>query len=163
MSDLSNKVLPNVLQLTITTPTTVLVNNIAASSVRAEDESGGFGILPGHADLLTALPASVVRWRALDGGLHYCALRGGLMTVEAGSRIAIACRQGAIGEDLPKLEAEVAQLRTAEAEAGRRAKVEQMRLHAQAVRQLMRYLRPGRPGAGEAGFAPPPSATGEPS
>jgi F-type H+-transporting ATPase subunit epsilon len=32
-------------------------------AVRAEDESGSFGILSGHADFLTALTVSVVAWR----------------------------------------------------------------------------------------------------
>jgi F-type H+-transporting ATPase subunit epsilon len=151
------------LRLTITTPTTVLVDDAGARSVRAEDESGGFGILPGHTDLLTVLPASVVRWRAADGAVHYCALRSGLMTVEGGSRVAIACRQGTLGDDLAALEAEVERLRDAEAELERKARVEQARLHARAVRQLMRYLRPGRPGEAEPAAGASPPFTGDAS
>jgi F-type H+-transporting ATPase subunit epsilon len=135
------------LHLTITTPMDVLVDEPAAIAVRAEDESGGFGILPGHTDFLTALPASVVRWRGADGQQHFCALRAGLMTVADGARVAIACREGILGDDLARLEAEVDRLRAGEADADRRARVEQMRLHASAVRQLMRFLRPDRPGA----------------
>lgn len=135
------------LHLTIATPMEVLVDEPAATSVRAEDESGGFGILPGHTDFLTALPASVVRWRGPDGVLHFCALRAGLMTVSEGQRVAIACREGILGDDLAALEAQVAKLRAEEADAERRTRVEQMRLHARAVRQLMRLLRPGQPGA----------------
>ena len=132
------------IHLTITTPAAVLVDRDDVRAVRAEDTSGGFGVLPGHTDLLTVLPATVVRWRADDDVVHYCALRGGVMTVAQGQRVAIACRQGVIGDDLPALEAEVQAQRAAETDAERRARVEQMRLHAQAVRQLMRYLRPGR-------------------
>lgn len=135
------------LHLTITTPMDLLVDEPAARSVRAEDESGGFGILPGHTDFLTALPASVVRWRGPGGVLRFCALRAGLMTVSGGDRVAIACREGILGDDLAVLEAEVAKLRAEERDADRRVRVEQMRLHARAVRQFMRYLRPGRPGA----------------
>jgi F-type H+-transporting ATPase subunit epsilon len=137
------------LHLTITTPSTVLVDSAHVRSVRAEDESGGFGILPGHADLLTVLPASVVRWRGGDDVGHYCALRGGVLTVTQGHHVAIACRQGAVGDDLAKLEADVRAMRAAETDADRRARVEQMRLHARAVRQLMLYLRPGGPGFAE--------------
>ena len=43
-------------------------------SVRAEDASGSFGILPGHADFLTSLAPSVVRWRRRDGRAAF--LRG---------------------------------------------------------------------------------------
>ena len=137
------------LHLTITTPATVLVDRQDVLSVRAEDESGGFGILPGHTDLLTVLPASVVRWRNGDDVTHYCALRGGVLRVSEGRRVAIASRQGTVGDDLTALEAEVQALRAAELDAAKRARVEQMRLHARAVRQLVRYLRPGPSGDGE--------------
>ena len=36
--------------------------------LRAEDDSGSFGILAGHADLITVLTMSVVSWRQEDGG-----------------------------------------------------------------------------------------------
>ena len=39
-----------ILHLSITTPMTLLVNETATCSVRAEDISGSFGILPGHTD-----------------------------------------------------------------------------------------------------------------
>lgn len=131
------------LHLTITTPAAVLVDRADVRSVRAEDSSGGFGILPGHTDLLTALPASVVRWRDGDSLMHYCALRGGVMTVTQGQFVAIACRQGVMGDDLPGLQAQVQALRAAETDAERQARVEQLRLHTRVVRQLMRFLRPG--------------------
>lgn len=146
------------MHLTITTPMDVLVDEPAARALRAEDESGGFGILPGHTDFLTALPASVVRWHGPGGAVHFCALRAGVLTVSAGNRIAITCREGIIGDALPALEAKVAQLRRAEREADRRARTEHMRLHARAVRQLMRYLRPDRPGA----FDHPPKISAAP-
>ena len=130
------------LHLTITTPNVVLLDEPEAQSVRAEDQSGGFGLLPGHADFLTVLPASVVRWRTSAGAERYCALRGGVMTVTKGHRVSIACRHGVLGEDLQKLEAEVHSARAEEIDAAARARVEQTRLHANAVRQLIRYLRP---------------------
>lgn len=143
------------LHLTVTTPMALLVDAPGATSVRAEDDSGGFGILPGHADFLTALPASVLRWRNGAGLEHFCALRAGLMTVSGGDRVAVACREAILGDDLAALEAEVTRLRADQADADRRARVEQMRLHASAVRQLMRYLRPGAPGRPD---DPPPIA-----
>lgn len=130
------------MRLTIMTPTAVLVDCDDARSVRAEDQSGGFGLLPGHADLLTVLPASVVRWRASSESERYCAIRGGVMIVKNGKRVAIACRHGVLGDDLQKLEAEVHSARAEQADAAARARVAQARLHANAVRQLIRYLRP---------------------
>ncbi|MBV5265837.1 F0F1 ATP synthase subunit epsilon [Pinisolibacter aquiterrae] len=140
------------LHLTITTPAAVLVDDAAVRSVRAEDESGGFGILAGHADLLTVLPASVVRWRGDDDVEHYCALRGGVMTVAEGRLVSIACREGSLGDDLATLEARVANLRASETDADRRHRVEQTRLHAQAVRQLIRLLGTGPTTTAEALF-----------
>ncbi|MCW2305907.1 F0F1 ATP synthase subunit epsilon [Rhodobium gokarnense] len=130
------------LSLTISTPMAVLVDGIEVEAVRAEDLSGSFGILPGHTDLLTVLPASVVRWRLADGAMRYCAIRGAVFTVNNGREVAVACREGVLGDDLERLEATVHAEREEEADVDRRARVEQMRLHAQAVRQLMRFLRP---------------------
>ncbi len=131
------------LHLTISTPSSVLVELPDAISVRAEDASGGFGILPGHADFLTVLSASVVRWRDGAGEAHYCAQGGGIFTVTGGNRVLVACCQGTLGDDLSTLEAQVQAMRAAGIDADRAARVAQTRLHANAVRQLMRLLRDG--------------------
>ena len=130
------------LHLSIATPFKLLIESDDVRSLRASDASGSFGVLPGHADLLTVLPASVVEWREGDGQWRYCAVRAGVFSVSEGKRVAIACRQGVPGRDLAGLEAEVEKAGAAETDADRRARVEQMRLHAQAVRQLLRYLLP---------------------
>jgi len=138
------------LRLTIATPASLLIDVDDVRSVRAEDASGAFGVLPGHADLLTVLPPSVVRWTREGERQRYCALSGGVLTVAGGERVAIACRRGALGDDLARLEANVAAQRAAELDADRRARVEQLRLHARALRQLMHFLRPGgRPRSGD--------------
>ncbi len=137
------------LTLNIATPAKLLVDVENVRSLRAEDESGAFGVLPGHADLLTVLPPSVVRWTMQDGAMRYCALSGGVLRVAGGKRVAIACRRGAVGDDLSALQAEIEALRAAELDADRRARVEQTRLHARALRQLMRFLRPGGRQLGE--------------
>jgi F-type H+-transporting ATPase subunit epsilon len=146
------------LRLTIATPASVLVDAGDVGSLRAEDMSGAFGVLPGHADLLTVLPPSVVRWTK-RGAQRFCAVSGGVMTVSGGDRVSIACRRGTVGDDLAALEAAVAAQRSAELDADRRARVEQTQLHARALRQLMRFLRPGA-GAGPLGEGDAPF-TGE--
>jgi F-type H+-transporting ATPase subunit epsilon len=130
------------LHLTVTTPAQILVKSDDVVAVRAEDQSGSFGILPGHADLLTALAPSVVRWRTADDATHFCAVRGGVFTVSAGHNVAVACREGVLGDSLEELEAKVRAVRAQQTEADRKARVEQVRMHALAVRQLLRYLRP---------------------
>lgn len=130
------------LRLVISTPTRLLVDAPDVVSLRGEDASGGFGVLPGHADFVTALSACVLRWRRDDGKERYCAVRGGVMSVKDGSQLRIACRHGVLGEELEKLEADVRAAAAAQAKMESHARVEQARLHARAVRQLIRYLRP---------------------
>ena len=130
------------LHLTVTTPGQILVDSGDVAAVRAEDQRGSFGILPGHADLLTVLVASVLRWRTADGATRFCAVHGGVFTVSAGRNVAVACREGVVGDSLENLEAKVRTVRAEQLEADRKARVEQVRLHALAVRQSLRYLRP---------------------
>ena len=144
------------LHLTVTTPAQILVASDNVMAVRAEDQSGSFGILPGHADLLTVLVPSVLRWRTTDGAARFCAVRGGVFTVSSGRDVAVACREGVVGDSLEDLQAKVREVRTQELEADRKARVEQVRLHALAVRQLVRYLRPNpAPAAAVEREAPP--------
>ena len=130
------------LHLTVTTPANVLVESDGVAAIRVEDQSGSFGVLPGHADLLTVLVPTVVRWRTVDGVARFCAVRSGVFTVSHGQTVAIACREGVVGDSLEDLEAKVRAIRAQELEADRKGRVEQVRLHALAVRQLIRYLRP---------------------
>ena len=130
------------LHLTITTPAQILTASDNVVAVRVEDQSGSFGVLPGHADLLTALVPSVVRWRTVDGAACFCAVRGGVFAVSGGGNVSVACREGVVGDSLDELEAKVRTVRARQLEADRKARAEQIRVHALAVRQLVRYLRP---------------------
>jgi F-type H+-transporting ATPase subunit epsilon len=130
------------LHLTITTPAQILVASDDVIAVRVEDQSGSFGVLPGHADLLTALVPSVVRWRTVNGAACFCAVRGGVFAVSGGGNVSVACREGVVGDSLDELEAKVRTVRARQLEADRKARAEQIRVHALAVRQLVRYLRP---------------------
>jgi F-type H+-transporting ATPase subunit epsilon len=132
------------LHLIVTTPAKVLAEADNVVSVRAEDESGSFGILPGHADLLTVLTPSVVHWRGADGATSFCAVRGGVFAVSAGRDVAVACREGVVSDSLQDLEAKVHAVRAQQREDDRKARVEQVRAHAFAVRQLVRYLQPDK-------------------
>lgn len=128
------------LKLRIATPLAIVVEADDVASLRAEDASGGFGILPGHADFLTALDASVVRWRSAAGRWRFCALRGGVLRVTGGREVLIACREATLGDALESLRARVAEERAAADEARRGARSHQARLHARAIRQIMRSL-----------------------
>ncbi len=88
------------------------------------------------------LVPSVVRWRTANGATRFCAVRGGVFIVSSGRDVAIACRQGVVGNSLEGLEAKVRTVRAQQLEASRNSHIEHVRLHALAVRQLVQYLRP---------------------
>lgn len=133
------------MRLLITTPTTVVIDEHDVEAVRAEDESGGFGILNGHADFLTALTISVVTWQHADERRRFCAVRRGVLSVTNGNEVSIATREAIPGDDLDRLEQVVlTQIRDA-LDAERTARTESMRLQMKAIRQIVRYLRPERP------------------
>jgi F-type H+-transporting ATPase subunit epsilon len=132
------------MRLRIITPLAVVVDDDGVSALRAEDASGSFGILSGHADFLTSVAISVVTWTGADGARRYCAVRGGVLTVTAGREIAIATREAVPGDDLTTLDETVLGRFRADIETERAEHVESTRLQLSAIRQIMRHLRPGR-------------------
>lgn len=132
--------------LRIMTPLAIIVNQ-TATSLRAVDASGGFGILPGHADFLTRLEVSVVTWATPDGAPHFCAVRGGALTVRGG-RVAIATREAVTGDDLDLLDREVLSRFRADLDEERVEHVETTRLQLHVMRQMLSRLQPKPRGAG---------------
>ncbi|MDM8358069.1 F0F1 ATP synthase subunit epsilon [Pandoraea communis] len=132
--------------LSIVIPSAVLYESSHVVALRAIDASGAFGILPRHADFLTVLSTSVLRWRETDGVTHFCATGGAVLRMTGGHAVMIACREAVLGDSLDTLQAQVRKERAAALDETRRARVEQTRLHAQAVRQLIRYLHPALSG-----------------
>jgi F-type H+-transporting ATPase subunit epsilon len=135
------------MRLLITTPTAVVADDPDVTSVRAEDETGSFGILQGHADFLTVLSVSVVAWRRADERQHYCAVRRGVLRVSDGNEVAIATREAIIGDDLDHLEQVVVGELRSTLETERMARIGSLQLQMKAIRQIVRYLRPERTGA----------------
>jgi F-type H+-transporting ATPase subunit epsilon len=135
------------MRLLVTTPTAVIVDVPDVVALRAEDESGSFGILSGHADFLTALAICVVTYRRATDGERYCAVRGGTLLVSSGSTVEIATREGLAGDSLDHLEHAVLAAYRDAIETERAARVDTARLNMKAVRQIIKYLRPDRMGA----------------
>ncbi len=129
------------LTLTISTPLDIVVHVEGVTSFRGVDDSGSFGILPGHVRMLTLLRSSVVRWKCGSDPWAYCALRGGVLTMEGGTDLRIACRQAVVGDDLSSLETAVGAKTEADIDAAKRARVLQARMHARAIRQIMLHMR----------------------
>lgn len=135
------------MRLLITTPTAVVIDDPDVVAVRAEDESGSFGVLGGHADFLTALAVSVVSWHRAGGARRFCAVRRGVLSATHGSLVAIATREALVGDDLERLEHVVLTEFRNSVEAERSARTASLQLQMKAIRQIVRYLRPERPGA----------------
>ena len=134
------------MRLLVTTPTAVAVDRQNVLSVRAEDASGSFGILNGHADFLTALTICVIAWHESDGVQHFCAVRHGVFAVRGGQEVAITAREALVGDDLEQLESVVLTAFRQAAEAESIARAESLQMQMAAVRQIVRYLRPRRNG-----------------
>ncbi|MFN4130162.1 MAG: F0F1 ATP synthase subunit epsilon [Paracoccaceae bacterium] len=134
------------MSLRIMTPLAIIVDK-PASSLRAMDASGSFGILPGHADFLTRLAVSVVSWTTADGAQQFCAVRGGALTVRGG-HVAIATREAVMGDDLATLDRDVLARFRAEVDEERVEHVETTRLHLTAMRQMLARLQPKPRGVG---------------
>jgi len=130
------------MKLRIVTPLAIVVDEDDVASLRAEDASGGFGVLSQHADFLTRLTVSVVSWVGGDGAERHCAVRGGVLAVRGGREIAVATREAVRSDDLSALDQTVLTHFRSETDEQRRARVESERLHLTAIRQIMRRLRP---------------------
>ena len=136
------------MKLIVTTPLSVVIDVDDVQHLRAEDETGAFGILQGHADFLTVLAISVITWRDEQDQEHYVAVRGGVLMVRKGDTIEVATRAGIAGDDLEALQREVSAWFRDEAEAEEESRVSAGRLHLAAIRQIQRYLEAGhRPAA----------------
>ena len=136
------------MRLLITDPTAVVADHDDIVSLRAEDDSGGFGVLDGHADLLTVLSVSVLSWRHRDGRMGYCAVRRGVLSVRGGRQVSVATRRAQLGDDFDALERLVLGRFRAEIDAERSGRVAALRLQAQAVRRIVEALRPDHGTAG---------------
>jgi F-type H+-transporting ATPase subunit epsilon len=128
-------------KLTITTPLAIVVEADGVAHLRAEDETGAFGILPGHADFVTALAVSVVTWRDDHRLEHHIAVRGGILEVHDGEAIAIATPEAGLSDDLHRLEAEVLARFHQQIAAEQAARTDAQRLYLAALRQIVRFLR----------------------
>ena len=133
------------MRLLVTSPTAVVVDRSGVTAVRAEDESGSFGILDGHADFLTVLTISILHWTESDGKRRYCALRRGVLTVTEGKEVKVATREAIAGDDVDTLENVVLSHFRESAEEERTARLESSRLQMLAIRRIVQFLRPARP------------------
>jgi F-type H+-transporting ATPase subunit epsilon len=147
------------MRLIVTTPLAVVTKADNVVHVRAEDDTGAFGILHGHTDFLSALTISVVTWRDDHGAEHHIAVRGGMLTVSGGDTITIATREAVPDDDLRRLENEVLAGFQRRREEEVMARADAQRLYLAAIRQIYRFMRPNHhDSVPRHVHAPPPEA-----
>lgn len=129
------------MKLVVTTPTEIVVDADGATHVRAEDETGSFGIEPEHADFLTVLAVSVVSYQDAAGVDRYVAVHAGVLCVHGGSAVEIATSEALVGDDLESLRQAVIARYRDEANAEKAARTRATKLHLLAIRRIYGTLR----------------------
>jgi F-type H+-transporting ATPase subunit epsilon len=138
-------------RLLVTTPTTVILDAPGVVHVRAEDETGAFGILDRHADFVTVLVPSVLSWRDAKGTEGHVAVRGGVLNVSGGDEVKVASRDAVSGDDLETLERNVVTAYREQEERERQARRAETRLQLAAIHRVRQYLQPGEARSGGGG------------
>lgn len=128
------------MSVTLRLPTETLFEG-RASHIGAVAPDGAFGILPNHADFVTALVPSVLTLRQTDGSEEIFGLDEGLL-VKKGAKVVVVALRGVRGDDLSTLKdtVEVSFIQMDEEE--RQARSALSRLEADMVRRFAELQRP---------------------
>lgn len=106
----------------------------------AEDASGSFGVLPGHARFMTALELGLASFRRADGGWRYIAAPGALVYL-AGGELHFATRRYVCGPDYERMREVLSEQLHAEEKALREIRASLRRLEDSMMRKLWRLAR----------------------
>lgn len=128
------------MSVTLRLPTETLFEG-RANHIGAVAPDGAFGILPNHADFVTALVPSVLTLRQTDGSEEIFGLDEGLL-VKKGAKVVVVALRGVRGDDLSTLKdtVEVSFIQMDEEE--RQARSALSRLEADMVRRFAELQRP---------------------
>lgn len=128
------------MRMVVTTPLDVIADIADVRLLSAEDETGSFGILPGHADFLTVLGASVISWRNGSGEEHHVAVSGGVLSVRDGDLVEIAAHEAFSEDTLKTLGGTVRERFREQSEAEQEAWTTATRLQLATIRSIERYV-----------------------
>lgn len=124
------------LALQICTPDGLVFDD-AVARVRAEDESGWFGVWPGREDIVAALPPGLLLF-VDDDGEGFCALGAGLLSVVGGTTCTVVAREAVISRRLDDVAARLAELQRRRSS---RAATQRDVLHQLAHEAFVRLIR----------------------
>lgn len=149
------------MRLVVSTPTAIIADVDHLRHIRAEDETGAFSIMKGHADFLTVLPISVVTWDCGDAAEGFVLVRGGILTVHDGMLVEIAARGAFSREGLASLGRDaIRELERAD-EMEDISRTSDTRLHLATMRQIERVLAARRDGGSPLPSLQPAGGEGE--
>lgn len=114
------------------------------TSFVGEDASGSFGILPGHARMMTALVVGLARFRVGDNEWHYLALPGGIIE-GGGDRLTLCTRRCLHDTDIRRMGTMLAELQQAEEETLGGIRESLHRLEEEMLRRLREIERGSEP------------------
>jgi F-type H+-transporting ATPase subunit epsilon len=103
--------------------------------VQAADETGRFGLRPGHEPFVTVLSPSLVVYTGEDGQERYAAVDGGILILED-NRVSVVTREAALSNDLDDLSRRAATILDTHQIEERRARTEFHELQTALVKQL---------------------------
>ncbi|TDA69743.1 MAG: F0F1 ATP synthase subunit epsilon [Clostridia bacterium] len=129
------------LELKIVTPERVLMQT-EAEAVVVPAELGYLGVLPGHAPLLAALKAGVIRYRR-EGQMRSLAVSGGFMEV-ASNRVVVLADTAETAEEIDVTRAERARERAVRRLRDRGKELDVARAELALQRALARLKAAGR-------------------
>ena len=124
------------MRLRILSPLATILDRPDMAQVSARDESGAFGIRPGHAPFLTVLPPSVLTLRLERGGTLYAAVAGGLLRVDHDG-VLVTTADAAVGPDLAPLAARVRAEQATRQRRRTEGQVQERKLHATLIHHLL--------------------------
>ena len=131
------------MRLSIRTPLAVVMDETNVTYVRAEDETGAFGILEGHADFLTTLAVCVVTWRCGEQ-TSQVAVRGGILRVCSGNHVSIATREAVGEQSLASVGRAVLERMRLQVESEEASHLVGTRMELATIRQIERYVASSR-------------------
>jgi len=112
-------------------------------SVVAADDSGQFGILPGHEPLVTAITAGLIGCRHDDGSMRHLACTGGILTCR-NDQVQIVGARFLIGEHEDALVAELDRLLSAEHKEHLTSQQSRVRVERALLKRLREWSEAGR-------------------
>lgn len=117
----------------------------AVISFVGEDASGSFGILAGHARMMTPLLFGLSRFRSADGTWRYLALPGGLLYF-VNDELSISTRRYLLDDDYARISAALQEQLLAEEEDLHAMKESLHRMEEEILRRMWEMNRAGNTG-----------------